>query len=192
MAAGVMPLFHAECDVAAMTYGPADDPDALLRAFVLRRLAQGHDALGVVQSHPLDGPGGLRPTRFRVISSEAGDGVAEIRAVPGRPCSAALPALGARMSRALVRRPDVIVLNRFGRREAAGAGLLGVLAAAIEVDVPVLIAVPDGLFGCWLAVAQGLAVKVAPDAGSLERWWRSLGHGPALARPGVSFCAAVK
>src|SRR5215469_15021183 len=70
-------------------------------------------------------------------------------------CATQLQDLGARLGLALDRRPDLIVLNRFGWLEASGSGLLSLLAHAIERDVPVAIAVPEGLFSRWLTVAQG-------------------------------------
>ena len=46
-----------------------------------------------------------------------------------------------------------------------GGGLIPVLAGAIQLDIPVLIGVPDALFGSWLTPAGGLAVlAVMTDA----------------------------
>jgi hypothetical protein len=84
----------------------------------------------------------------------------------------------------LERRPDVIVLNRFGSLEVCGCGLIEVLNKAIDRDVPVLIAVPDALFRTWLNAVQGLAVKLQCDRNDLDRWWKSAQPAPAKARAG--------
>lgn len=187
-----MPRLHAECDVAAVVYGSADDPDGLLRRFLDRRIAQGHDAVGVVQTRAAIGSGRLKTAAFHLLPDF------EWRAAtfPTRPqdprCAAALTTIGEQLNDALTRRPDVLVLNRFGRAEASGGGLLGLLASAVEADVPVVIAVPDVLFRRWLEVTRGLAVKVHPADGGLEIWWRSLGHGARLRDPRESACALVK
>ncbi len=187
-----MPRFHAESDVAAVVYGVGDDPDALLRRFLDRRIAQGHDALGVVQTRAIGGAGPLRTASFQLLPDfEWGTATIAIRPRDRR-CADALSTIGEKLIAALDRRPDVLVLNRFGRAEASGRGLLGLLAGAVEAEVPVLIAVPDGLFRCWLDVTGGLAVKIRPMEVGLETWWRSLGHGFRSGDDHASPCALVK
>ncbi|WP_425482884.1 DUF2478 domain-containing protein [Aureimonas leprariae] len=82
------------------------------------------------------------------------------------------------MAAALPRKPDLAVLNRFGRAEMEGHGLIGLLAAAFDDVVPVAVAVPVGLREGWIESTGGLAVSVEPDPAQLLRWWRSLGNGP--------------
>lgn len=85
-----------------------------------------------------------------------------------------------------------MVLNRFGWLEANGSGLLGVLEEAIERDIPVVIAVPEGLFARWLIVAQGLAVRLNCDRVSVDRWWQRLRCVPRTAGLNENFCERYK
>ncbi|MBN8938978.1 MAG: DUF2478 domain-containing protein [Rhizobiales bacterium] len=187
------PEFHGDCDVAAMVYGPGDDPDLVLRGFIRHLLGQGFDALGVVQRRRPDGPGFDGTAEFILVPDDEarGDAAGAERAATAA-CGTALQSIGARLSHALKRRPDIVILNRYGSLEIAGSGLLDVLAEAIERDIPVLIAVPEGLFGSWLRMAEGLAVKLGPDRPSLEAWWRSLGKAASDVSPGATFCERYK
>ena len=115
-----MPRLHAESDVAAVVYGADDDPDGLLRGFLDRRIAQGHDALGVVQSRAAIGSGRLRTAAFHLLPDfEWGSPTFPTRPQDPR-CAAALTTIGERLNDALTRRPDVLVLNRFGRGGSLG------------------------------------------------------------------------
>lgn len=185
----VLPKFDGECDVAAMVYGLAEDPDAILEDFVRRLMRRGFDAVGVVQRRSASDRSGRGTPEFLILpdderprpSSDAGD-------APG----AVIAGVNATLSAALRRRPDALVLNRFGSLETRGGGLLDVLAQAIARDVPVAIAVPEALFANWLRLAEGLAVRVRPDARSLEAWWRSLAKSPPATLARETFCERYK
>src|SRR5882757_7025812 len=109
-----------------MVYAPADDPDLILAAFVRRLLGFGFDALGLVQQRDPTDPGFDGTPELILIPDE------DIPPVEGKQagkaiCGTALRDVGIRLSRALQRHPDVVVLNRYGSQEAAGTGLLDVL-----------------------------------------------------------------
>lgn len=187
-----LPQFFAENDVAAVRYGPADDPDVLLEDFLYRRLGEGHDALGLLQRHVAGARRRNRSVAFELAPREAWPESGTARPPRNAPCSAVLPELAARLAQALDRQPDIVVLNRFGRAECEGKGLLGALAEALDRDIPVLIATPVGLYDRWTSVSCGLAVTLSPQAASLEAWWRALGHGVSDRPSHASFCERAK
>ncbi len=160
-----------DCDVAAMTYAPGDRPDDLLAAFAGDLAGQGVDVVGVVQRRP--GPELVRLP----------DG-ARLDRIP-----AALAEAQAWLTQAVDHDPDLLILNRFGTSECAGGGLLSVMSAAIRRDVPVLLAVPEALFGDWLVASGGLSVRLACGRAGLDGWWRSLAR---LGRTREGFCARFK
>lgn len=186
----VAPLpIHSDCDVAAVVYGPAVDPDPVLRGFFERRLGEGWDVVGVLQERLPLGDDARRRVRLHL----AADG----ELVPATPPSwharrEALAAIGDRLVEVVDRRPDVLILNRFGRCEANGGGLFALIRRAVEIELPVLVAVPEALFPVWLACVRGLAVRVPPRRGALELWWRSLGFGPPLPAPRERACTFWK
>ena len=187
-----LPQFFAENDVAAVRYGPSDDPDAVLDGFLRRRLGEGHDALGILQRTVANPPCRNRAITFELVPKEEWPEVEPVLPAPDEPCSAVLPRLAASLAVALHRRPDIVILNRFGRAECEGEGLLGALAEALDRDIPVLIATPIALYDKWTKVSCGLSVTLRPEAASLEAWWRSLGYGPRAPATRSSLCERAK
>lgn len=187
------PPTHSDCDLAALVYDRGDEPDDLLRGFLDRRIGEGHDALGIVQSgRPrIDGPD--RPPSFDLLPRfEWPEPPATLPNARPDGCRAALDRLARSLADTLPREPDVLVLNRFGRAEAAGAGFIGLLAAAVTAEVPVLIAVPRGLFPNWLRLTRGMTVRIGPSRDGLERWWRSLGYGTGATSDTERACERFK
>lgn len=174
----------SETDIGAMVYRPGDEPDRLLERFLTRVLGEGYDGVGVLQRRLGDG----RVDFFLVPHEDTIMG--RDRAPAAANCAEGVRTIGARLSEVLRRRRDLLVVNRFGTLEAAGAGLTGVIAEAIAAEVPVLVAVPEGLFPRWLSVAEGLAVKLRPMDESLDAWWRSLAR--PLPSAGPNFCERYK
>jgi hypothetical protein len=186
----VDPGFHSECDVAALVYGREDAPDVLLHTFARRLIEQGYDVLGVVQRRGAMDVG--RP-EFMLLPEEDSLGDDCQPMVPGDgDCAIQLEDVARRLTSALRRRPDLLILNRYGSMEVAGAGLLNTLSAAIELDIPVVIAVPEALFGRWLTLANGLAVRLKPNLDALNGWWRSLRRLPSRRGNWGSICEMLK
>ena len=193
MAATSEPIrFDAQCDIAALVYGPGKRPDDLLGEFASDLLAEGFDVVGVLQTRNPSSAGWQTPDLVFLpdghrlsLASPAGDADALARA-----CLDALAEADAWLRQALRRRPDVLVLNRFGSSERSGAGLIGAVAQALALEVPVLLAVPQALFGDWLEFSQGLTVKLECRRESLDAWWISLGW-PSSA-PRRRFCETFK
>jgi hypothetical protein len=181
----VKPRFHAECDVAALVYGRGDDPDALLRAFALDLVARGNDVLGVVQSRPIEDAITANALQFVMLGEDAA-GASQVL------LDVELEKVASRLEAALARRLDLLVLNRYGTKEAEGGGLLAALSIAIERDIPVVVGVPEALFPRWLDVADGLAVRVRPRLDSLNAWWRALSRAPPRPVSASSVCEVFK
>jgi hypothetical protein len=160
--------FHAEVDVCAVVYPSGHGPDALLEAFVLRRRAEGRDAVGLIQRRKRCADA---PLELALIGD---DRAPKVSLPPRAGAGKALETVKTMLSARLRRRPDVLVLNRFGRAEVEGEGLWDVLADAVRIDIPVVIAVPDGLAAIWRRRGAGVLAQARPDADSLERWWRSV------------------
>jgi len=55
--------------------------------------------------------------------------------------------------------PDLLIINKFGKTEAKGGGFRPLIAAAVELGVPVVIGVPWRNLEPWRAFAGDLAVE---------------------------------
>ncbi|GGF70342.1 hypothetical protein GCM10007301_32640 [Azorhizobium oxalatiphilum] len=184
--------FDGDCQVAALVYEAGEEPDALLSAFSADLTNRGVNVRGVLQARAEDGasladslcffPGG--PT---LSVPKCGTRAHHSPAL----WSGALHAAERFLLAAVEAQPDLLVINRFGAAECAGGGLVPVICEAIMRDVPVLVPVPSWRFTDWLALSEGMTVKLACNRRSLEGWWRGLScvPFPSLAD---SFCARAK
>jgi hypothetical protein len=183
----------AERDVAALVYQPGEDPDEVLSDFLCDLRIRGHNAAGLLQRRRSCLQDALDPVEYYLIPGGNTDGLrCEQPDGPAKYRSSQLQVLCGKLSQLLERRPDIVVLNRFGSLEVRGLGLIGVLNKAIDQDVPVVIAVPDALFRSWLSAVQGLAVKLRCNRNDLDRWWRSIQPASGEAAASPNFCGHYK
>ena len=172
-------LFAADSDVAALVYNRGDDPDTVLAAFAADLAAQGLDVVGLLQRRRHNA------VDFMLIPDASPIGA-------GVPCAAALSAAEPSLRDAVRRRPDLLIVNRFGSAELSGGGLLGVLAEAVRLDVPVLIAVPQAIFTDWLGFSGGLAIRLDCRRAGLDRWWKALSKAPPFWSDARTMCERAK
>jgi Protein of unknown function (DUF2478) len=188
--------FDAQCDVAAVVYGSNDDPDRLLIDFADALRRSGQRPIGVIQ---VDRSCHLENPELSVIMLPGGDVVrlAHESTAHGAGCRLdiqQLADLSKRLSVALNDGADLVIINRFGRSEVEGGGLVDLIAQALDADVPVLIAVPDQRFSAWIKFSDGMNVRLACHREALDRWWQSVGSVATLRRPNRAdtFCEVVK
>jgi hypothetical protein len=66
---------------------------------------------------------------------------------------------------------DLVLLSKFGKLEADGAGLRDAFTAAIDAGVPVLTSVSPAFEEAWRRFAAPLFAALPADADRLEAWW---------------------
>jgi hypothetical protein len=69
---------------------------------------------------------------------------------------------------------DLLLLNKFGKAEAEGGGLRGVLAGAIAAGTPVLTSVRAPYLEAWADFHGGLAAELPPSLDAAVAWYRRL------------------
>jgi nucleoside-triphosphatase THEP1 len=69
---------------------------------------------------------------------------------------------------------DVVIINRFGRLEVEGGGFVQAIATAAALDIPVIVAVPEGNFRSWIAYSGGMSVRLSCNRSNIESWWSSV------------------
>lgn len=95
-------------------------------------------------------------TRERVrISQPLGNGSSGCRLDPH-----ALSELSGKLLSVLETKPDLLIVNRFGRGEADGHGFRSGIEMAYAMGIPVLTAVRDEYFKDWRAFGAELAVEL--------------------------------
>lgn len=88
--------------------------------------------------------------------------IAEDRGPGARGCKldvSALLAAGELAATALESGADILILNKFGKSEHEGGGLRPLIARAIELGVPILIAVPQRNWATWECFSGGMAME---------------------------------
>lgn len=98
------------------------------------------------------------------ISQPLGPGADACLLDPG-----ALEMAVAETARAIVAAPEgaVVILNKFGKQEAAGRGCRPLIAQALEAGLRVLISVPPETRADFDAFAEGYAEELSTDARAL-------------------------
>lgn len=90
-----------------------------------------------------------------------------------------LAAAEASVLRSIDSEPDLVLLNRFGRAEAKGRGLINCFALAMAKGVPILTAVRDPFDAPWSEFHGGMATALPADVDAVITWVRTL-RAPAL------------
>lgn len=84
---------------------------------------------------------------------------------------------------AIDERVDLVVVNRFGRAESQGGGLVTCISAAVSAGIPVLTAVREPYLAPWRAYHGDLATSLEPDLDAVTAWCESAAF--AAYRPSV-------
>lgn len=161
--------------LAAMVYGPGGGPemDRLLEDLAHQWAADGLRLAGVVQ-HTLKQPTmprcdmvleDLGTRGIHPISVDRSIEVQGCRMEPGK-----IETLAMLASAAIQRGVDVLVLNRFGKNEAAGRGYRGAISDALSLGVPVLVGVSAANLAKWEAFAASGYHRLDVDRAAAQRW----------------------
>ncbi|MBV9018763.1 MAG: DUF2478 domain-containing protein [Alphaproteobacteria bacterium] len=130
----------------------------------------------VAESHGLSGrvcqAGFLRNlangARFSIFN-DRGPGVAECH-LDGSGAVAAAEAV----QRDIAAGCDLVLLNKFGKLEAAGNGLAGAFRAAIAAELPLLTSISPAHDPAWRRFADREFAILPPDAAAIDRWRRAI------------------
>jgi len=173
-------MFDAQGDLAALVYDAGQDPDAVLREFAADLTARGHRVVGMVQA------GQCADSSLSAVLVHNGEtlllaqdfdpAASGCRLDLGRLQNAAT-----RVAEALAAGADLLIINRFGKRERDGKGLSYLIDRALGADIPVVIAVSQQHFGDWIKFAGGMSVKLSCDRPALDEWWRNVSPGVSRA-----------
>ena len=185
-------MFDAQCDLAALVYDAHQDPDTVLRDFAGDLNAHGFRAVGMVQA------GQCADSSLSAVLLHSGEklllaqnfdpAAAGCRLDVGR-----LQDAGARVIEALEAGADLLIVNRFGKRERDGKGLCHLVERALGADIPVVIAVSAHRFEDWIRFADGMSVKLRCDRRALEAWWHGISMRDGAARAlHQTVCEALK
>lgn len=169
--------------IAAIVYGPDQDCDRMLADLAHAWRQAGIRVAGLVQINGGDASCETMEMeleavdtgrRFNICQDLGSGSVNACRLDP-----AGLAEAAGALRAALGQPVDVVIVNKFGRMEAEGQGLVAEIGAAVAAGLPLVIGVPARFAEAWQAFAGGLDTRLACDPAALEAWRRDL--EPALA-----------
>jgi hypothetical protein len=166
-------MFDAECDLAALVYGPDQDPDAVMRDFAAGLNARGFRAVGMVQA------GQCADSILSAVLVHNGETLllAQDFDPAAKGCRldvSRLHSAAARVADAMEAGADLLIVNRFGKRERDGEGLAYLIERAVGSDIPVVIGVSSERFSEWIKFSWGMSVKLPCDRAALDAWWQNV------------------
>lgn len=131
--------------ITALVYSDGEAADRALRSVCSALRDRGCRLAGLVQ-HNRPNPGRSRcDMELEDLASGALTGITQDRGRLARGCSLDIGQLlnAMQITRASLHlKPDLVILNKFGKTEAEGGGLRPLIAETIEAGLPLLVAVP--------------------------------------------------
>ena len=159
--------------VAAIVYADTVFPDIAFTELVDRCRGRGLSLAGVLQHRISAAPERRCDVVLEDLSTGYRTALFEDRGAGASGCrldEAALAEAAARIEGNLEHAPDLLVLNKFGKAECDGGGLLELIANAIERRVPVIIGVPRRNIAAWRSFAGDFAVELSDDTNEIGEW----------------------
>jgi hypothetical protein len=164
--------------LAAIVFDVGEDPDTPLREFVVGARSHSIKVSGLMQERcePLDGCD-LHDVRVRDLDTGSLLPIMQNLGAQSEGCRvdpAAIAAAASMLDAARERKPDLLVVNRFGRLESEGGGMIAEIGEAVASGQALLICVPRRYLEAWNDFAQGLDVQLPPTRPAVEAWWASV------------------
>jgi nucleoside-triphosphatase THEP1 len=163
--------------IAAVLFDRDDEVDTAIAEFVAAARREGARVAGFLQERVEAADCAHDDVRLRDLAR--GDAFAIMQDLgPGatgcRIDAAAIAVAAARLGENLGATPDLVIVNRFGKLESEGGGMLAELGEAVARGLPVVVAVPRRFRDPWDAFACGLDAQLPPRATALRQWWARL------------------
>lgn len=173
--------------IAAIVYADGIYPDRAMANAIAPLEDLGIPLAGALQV-PAERAAGHHPCDMLLKDLASGDvsAIAEERSKHARGCRldvGVLTEVGEGVLNSLREgAPRLLVINKFGKIEAAGGGLRDAIAEAVDLGIPVLVGVPARNLDSWRAFAGSLAVELPVDSYAIGRWLSAQGLDVGAAR----------
>ncbi len=163
----------AEPRICVVAYDASEPPDAALAQAAQRLGAIGVRVRGLLQN----GTAGDAARCAVLFLEDLGTGrriqIFEARGLAARGCrldTCGLAEAAAWLREAVEARPDVLFINRFGRQESSGRGLLDEIGAAVTAGISIVIAVSTAYLPAWQAFAGTENALMPVNADAIVAW----------------------
>lgn len=166
---------RVEPALVAIVYPDEEYPQAALERIVeeCRRL---HIRTAGVLQHPARSIGdGHCDVALEELTIGTKTDIFEDRGREARGCrldTSALVEVAAAVERSLDSNPDIVILNKFGKAETEGGGLLDLIGSALQRGCPVLVPVPARNLAAWRRFAGAMSIECPSERLDVLQWLR--------------------
>lgn len=177
--------------LVAIVYADEAYPQATFERIVEHCRRRGLKVAGVLQHPVCSGTAGPCDVVLEELTTGLRTDLFEDRGPGAGGCrldEAALAEVNGQVARSLDTAPEILILNKFGKVEAEGRGLLDLVATAVDRGIPVVIGVPIRNLESWRRFAGGMSVELSSDLSHTTDWLvRTFPVAPAQS-PGPAAC----
>jgi nucleoside-triphosphatase THEP1 len=167
--------------LAALVYNEQAYPDHVLKQVVDRCRAGGLRLAGVVQ-HRSREAGHRCDMLLEDLATGRQASIFSGRGRGARGCQMdddALLQVVSRIERGLQENPELLILNKFGKVEAEGAGMRDLIVQAVSMGIPVIVGVPARNLHAWKEFAGEMSTELH-DSRDIDGWLaRTVGGEPS-------------
>jgi nucleoside-triphosphatase THEP1 len=159
--------------LVAIVYANEAYPQSTFERIVADCRGRGLRVAGVLQHPVCSGAAGHCDVALEELTTGARTDLFENRGAGAKGCRldvAALAEVNGKVARSLDADPDILILNKFGKVEVEGRGLLDLVALALDRGIPVVIGVPIRNLEAWRDFAGGLSVEFSSDSFRIRDW----------------------
>lgn len=159
--------------LAAIHYEIGFDINQTMRDVVMHLRKDGFAVGGVIQETEVDADSCFSSINIVDIRSGEAARITQEQGKESRGCKLdprGLASISHCITDAIDAGVDLIVINKFGRAESEGGGLLSCIAAAISAGLPVLTTVRQPYRESWHAFHGGLATELLPSLQEIIKW----------------------
>jgi hypothetical protein len=164
---------HRQPALVAIVYANEVYPQATFERIVEDCRRRGLKIAGVLQHPVCSDAAGHCDVALEELTTGLRTDLFEDRGPGASGCrldEAALAEVNGQVARSLDLAPEILILNKFGKVEAEGRGLLDLVAMAVDRDIPVVIGVPIRNLDSWREFAGGMSVEFSSDPPEIADW----------------------
>lgn len=167
--------------IAALIHQDANAADAELQLFINYLFSQDKHVLGFIQAPETVNQ--QHQSKMGIINLADGryHSIAQYLGEHNSSCcldSAAVSAASHALTLAREEKPDLIIINRFGKLEAEGLGFADEMLEIMSSSIPLLTIVPERFLGAWRIFCGGLSTELPPTLPHIKQWFDQLFYSP--------------
>lgn len=160
--------------LGAIHYERNFDINSILRTVVNSLQVKGVTVRGVLQESEFSQNGCCAQLNIVDIRTGRTERITQERGRESRGCKLdprGLAAISHCITDAIEADVDLVIINKFGRAESEGDGLLSCIADAILAGVPILTTVREPYVAAWKLYHGGLASELPPNIDAILQWY---------------------